>query len=248
MEQYSALARVYDRLMTDAPYSEYVQLLDRTANEMSPKANLILDYGCGTGTLSMALAQKGYSVIGSDESEDMLAVAYEKCSLLENRPIFLHQNMLELDLYGTVDMVFSAIDSINYLLDRKDLVSAFKKVHLFLNPGGVFLFDINSREKLLNMSGNAYLKETEDVYCVFCGLYDHEKNICQVDYDLFLRDKDNSWKLFRETHFERAYTLDEIKESLQEAGFAVETVFTSMSDGLFEPGADRVFFKALKKC
>ena len=139
--------------------------------------SLVLDLACGTGSLSCELARRGYGVVGVDLSEEMLMEAAEKAAALpqDQRPTFLCQSMDELDLYGTVDACVCCLDSVNYITDAATLKEAFRRVHTLLMPGGRFIFDINTPEKLKAMDGQTYLDETEDVYCVWRADYDAPK-------------------------------------------------------------------------
>ena len=144
----------------------------------------VLDLACGTGSLTCRLAERGYEMIGVDQSEEMLAVAAEKGRAVQGeKPIFLHQSMQELDLYGTIDACVCCLDSVNYVTRPADLRRAFQRVHLFLMPGGVFLFDVNTPEKLRNLDGQMFMDETDDTYCVWRAEYSARRRICTYGMD-----------------------------------------------------------------
>ncbi|MEG1879651.1 MAG: class I SAM-dependent methyltransferase, partial [Pseudoflavonifractor sp.] len=170
MESYEFLAGCYDELTADVDYGRWADYIERHFARSKLPIHTVLDLACGTGSLTKLLAERGYEMLGADRSEDMLAQAAEKCRDLSGEPpVFLHQSMEKLDLYGTIDACVCCLDSVNYVTKPKLLQKAFARVHLFLMPGGLFLFDVNTPEKLRSMDGQVFLDETEDTYCVWRG-------------------------------------------------------------------------------
>ena len=168
MSSYDFLASCYDRLTYDINYAAWAGYIEKHFAKYTLPGRTILDLACGTGSLTRELALRGYEMIGVDQSPEMLAEAAEKNrGISPIEPIFLCQPMEKLDLYGTIDACVCCLDSINYITDPKKLARAFQRVHLFLMPGGLFLFDINSPEKLEGLDGQVFLDETEDAYCVW---------------------------------------------------------------------------------
>ena len=168
MSSYQALALSYDALTTDVGYRRRAEYLDRLLKKSRLPVHTVLDLACGTGTLTCLLAEMGYEMIGVDGSEDMLAQAQTKAMNVKGeRPLFLHQTMPKLDLYGTVEAAMSCLDSINYLTDLRDLKRTLERLHLFIAPGGLLVFDVNSVEKMETLDGQVFLDEQEDVYCVW---------------------------------------------------------------------------------
>lgn len=166
MEAYSALAAHYDALTDDVQYDAWADYAEHIFARLGVSPKLVLDLACGTGSLSLRMAQRGYEMIGVDLSPDMLAAAAEKAYAFEpeRRPIFLCQDMAQLDLYGTIDAALCCLDSVNYVTDENALARAFSRVSLFLNPGGVFLFDVNTEFKLKGLDRQAFVRDTEQVY------------------------------------------------------------------------------------
>ena len=162
----------------------------------------VLDLACGTGSLTWELARRGYEMIGVDRSEEMLAQANEKGAGLDvaERPIFLHQSMDRLDLYGTIDACVCCLDSVNYVTRPAVLEKAFQRVHLFLMPGGVFIFDVNTPEKLRGLDGQVFLDETEDTYCVWRAEYAKRRRICTYAMDIFRQTEGGLWERGEELH------------------------------------------------
>ena len=170
MASYEFLAGCYDELTTDVRYPQWADYLEKHFAKSRLPIHTVLDLACGTGSLTMELARRGYEMIGADRSEEMLAQAQEKMMEEEEpfpiQPIFLHQSMEKLDLYGTIDACVCCLDSVNYVTRPELLARAFRRVHLFLMPGGLFIFDVNTPEKLWGLDGQVFLDETEDAYCV----------------------------------------------------------------------------------
>ena len=245
MSSYDTLAQCYDSLTVDVDYEGWADYIESVFSSLPKKVNTVLELACGTGSLACILSQRGYDVIGVDKSEEMLAEAYNKALKLDkNCPLFLEQAMEELDLYGTVDAAICCLDSINYLTDRDSLMEAFNRVHTFLEPGGLFLFDINSPEKFAAMDGEIYMDETDDVCCIW--RVDVDNWLCTYCMDIF-RLKGKLWERTTEIHEERVYSKDEISEMLIKAGFVNIRIF---GDRTLEPPEDgelRLFFAARKE-
>lgn len=246
MSAYEGLARFYDALTTDVGYERRADYLERLFAESRIPVHTVLDLACGTGTLTCLLARRGYEMIGVDGSEEMLAQAQQKAWEIEGeRPLFLHQTMPELDLYGTVDAAVSVLDSINYLTSVRDLRDTLERLRLFIAPGGLLVFDINSEEKLRGLDGQVFLDETEDVYCVWRAEY--VRRIVTYFMDLFSRRSDGTWQRSLEIHRERAYGVEELRRLLQEAGFTRIHVYGDLRRTAPRPGEQRIVFTAIRK-
>ena len=246
MSAYEALAASYDRLTDDVDYDGVCSYLELLLRERRATPETVLDLACGTGSLSILLAQKGYRVLGADYSEDMLAVAYEKAlALEENRPFFIHQSMQELTLPEPVDCVVCCLDSLNYLTEPEDCRCAIRRVYEALCPGGVFLFDVNTPEKLRAMDGQIFLDEDDDVYCVWRAEFEEEENLCAYGMDLFQR-QGNLWHRSFEEHLEYAYGMEQLESYLKEAGFTEIKRYGDRSLHAPVKGEQRVYFAAHK--
>ena len=206
----------------------------------------MLDLACGTGSLTRELALRGYEMIGADQSPEMLAEAAEKNrGAAPIEPIFLCQSMEKLDLYGTIDACVCCLDSVNYVTDPKKLARAFQRVHLFLMPGGLFLFDVNTPEKLAGLDGQVFLDETEDAYCVWRAEF--SRRICTYFMDIFRLDPSTGqWDRGEELHRERAYTVEELTTLLEGAGFVDVQTWGERKLRPPRPGEQRIFFTARK--
>lgn len=248
MSSYDFLAGCYDELTYDVHYSAWADYMEKHFQRRGLPGNTILDLACGTGSLTRELADRGYEMIGVDLSPEMLAEAAEKNRDVEGiQPIFLCQPMEKLDLYGTIDACVCCLDSVNYVTDPKKLRKAFERVHLFLMPGGLFLFDINTVEKLEGLDGQVFLDETEDTYCVWRAEYSKRSKICSYFMDIFRLDEETGqWERGEELHEERAYTVEELTQFLEQAGFRDIKVYGNLKMRSPIPGEDRVFFVARK--
>lgn len=219
MSCYGDLAASYDSLTADVEYRKRAEFLQKLLGKSRIPVHTILDLACGTGTMTCLLAEAGYEMIGVDRSEDMLAEAAGK-QISEGKisPIYLQQSMEELDLYGTVEAAVCCLDSLNYLTDARALRRTLQRLHLFVAPGGVFLFDINSPCKLRGLDGQVFLDEGEDVYCVWRTEFEKRSRICIYGMDIFRREGD-LWRRSQEEHYEKAWEVEELKGFLEEAGF-----------------------------
>lgn len=247
MNSYEALARRYDMLTADVDHQAWADYIEKQFARAKLPVHTVLDLACGTGTMTCLLAERGYEMIGVDLSEEMLAVAVEKGR--ETRgipPIFLHQSMDRLDLFGTIDACICCLDSVNYVTRPAALRRAFARVHLFLMPGGVFLFDINTPEKLQGLDGGMFIDETEDTYCVWRAEYSGRRRICTYGMDLFFKEG-ALWRREEEVHEEYAYEPEELETYLREAGFRDIRRYGNLKLRAPKSGEERIFFWARKE-
>ena len=243
MEAYTSLAQYYDSLTQDVPYCAFADYYEKLFKLYGLEVNSILDLACGTGTLTSILSRRGYDMIGADGSADMLAEAMSKSYELERRPLYLCQTMEELDLYGTVDAVVCSLDGINYV-EPEALPRVFHRVHLFTEPDGVFIFDINSPSKLNALDGQMFVDETDDVFCVWrASLEDKE---CLYAMDIFSK-QGRLWSRTTEEHVEYVYTPQELKELLEEEGFIDVRIYGELSTEPPKEEEQRIFITARKR-
>lgn len=191
MEQsYTAVAALYDRLNGPEIYGRFAARICRLLRQKGIEDGLVLELACGTGTLARALSLEGYEMICCDSSVEMLSVAREKCQDLPVPPVFICQDMRELDLYGTVRAAVCCLDSLNYLTDLDSLRDAIAGVSLFLEPGGIFVFDVKSKAMFRQMAGQCSVYEDDDCYCAWQYGYDGRSGLAEHLVDLFLRQED----------------------------------------------------------
>ena len=233
MPSYQAFAAFYDELMEEARYSERCGYLLKLLERHGHPAGLTLDLACGTGSLTIELAKRGVDVYGADGSVDMLSEAMQKSMEEGLQILFLNQRMEELDLYGTIDTCFCTLDSLNHITDIEALRRAIDRVGLFMNPDGLFVFDVNTVYKHREVLGNnAFILENDRVFCAWQNTLT-DNNTVAIDLDFF--EEDNGvYNRYSESFCERAYTDGELSMLLEEAGFAVEAVYGDMT---FEPPA-----------
>lgn len=228
---YEALATSYDGLMGDASYRKRAKYLNRLLKKCAIPVHTVLDLACGTGTISCLLAEAGYEVTATDGSEEMLTQAMQKAGEMEHPPLFLLQSMPRLRLLKPVDAAVSTLDSLNYLTRSKELQETFKRVYKWLKPGGSFFFDVNSPYKLRRMDGQMYMDETEDSFCVWRTFFSEKQQTCTYQVDLFrLREDGEAWDRDFEEHRERAWSEEELRLFLTEAGFQNIVITGDMTD------------------
>ena len=246
MSAYEALAFSYDSLTRDIPYEHMLSYMEALLHRHGQHPKTVLDLACGTGSMSVLLAQKGYRVLAADLSEDMLSMAWEKAAELEeNRPYFICQPMEELALPYEVDWIVCCLDSLNYVTQPEKCRMALQCCYDALAPGGTLIFDINSEEKLKGLDGQVFLDENEDTYCVWRAEFDREENICYYGMDIFQRDEDR-WQRSFEEHAEYAYSVAELTEYLKQAGFSAVEVYGDRSFDAPQAGEQRIYFYAQK--
>ena len=245
MEAYKNLAVSYDRLTNDVDYAAVVTFYEQILHSEGVRPRTAVDLACGTGSVSALLAKRGLSVIGVDMSGDMLSIADEKARDLKSPPMFVCQKLQQLQLPRGVDLAVCALDSLDYITDPDDCAEAIRRVYKVLNPGGVFIFDANTPEKLRAMDGQVWLDEDEDVYCVWRGEFDDATNICSYGMDLFQRNG-NVWQRSFEEHREYAYSAAMLTDFLKRAGFTSIQVYGDRRMTPPDASDQRIYLKARK--
>ena len=246
MGMYESFARVYDIFMDEVPYGEWCARLTALLEENGIRDGLVLDLACGTGSMTRLLSQAGYDMIGADSSPEMLEIAREKTSEKEAEKIlYLMQDMRSFELYGTVRAVISVCDSLNYVTEEEDLLQVFRLVNNYLDPGGVFLFDVNTHYKYEVLIGDRTIAETRDE-CSFIwenSWYPEEK-INEYDLTLFVREEEDLYRRFTETHYQKAWPAQQIAELLRKAGFDQIQAFDGYSSAPADRESERILFCA----
>lgn len=244
MEAYTGFAALYDAFMEDTPYDEWKEFLIRKLKENGIEDGLVLDLGCGTGTLTEAMAAEGYDMIGVDMSEDMLQIAMEKREASGADILYLCQDMREFELYGTVRAVVSVCDSVNYITEPEELKEVFRLVNNYLDPKGVFVFDFNTVYKYETLIGDSVIAENrEDCSFIWENFYYPEEQMNEYEVTFFQKEGE-LYRKFTENHFQRGYTLDEIKKLLAEAGLVFHEARDGNDFGPVTPESGRIFVVA----
>lgn len=243
MSAYGALAGSYDGLMADGAYRRRAAFLVRRLKKSPIPVETVLDLACGTGTIACLLAERGYEVLAADGSGEMLTQAAAKAEGLDRPPLFFQQAMPRLRLARPVDAVVSTLDSLNYLTAERDLGETFRRVRRALKPGGLFLFDVNTPYKLRRMDGQLYMDETEEAVCVWRTFFSEKKRVCTYQVDLFRLRPDGAWERSFEEHRERAWSEEELRTALYEAGFSSVRLTGDLTDKPPKPEEDRWQFQ-----
>lgn len=246
MDAYTGFAEVYDQFMMDVPYEQWRDIIINELKKASVEDGLLLDLGCGTGTLTGMLAQAGYDMIGVDGSEEMLMEAREKT---DNPDIlYLCQDMRAFELYGTVRAVVSTCDTMNYLLTPEDFIQTVRLVNNYLDPGGLFIFDLNTLYKFREVMGNTTIAESgEDASFIWDNYFDEETGRNEYDLTLFIGREDGLFERQVEVHEEQGYTLEEVKGFLAAGGMEFVRVFDADTGEEPTDTSEKVFFIAREK-
>lgn len=244
---YAVFAQYYDRLMNKVNYQERAGYLCSVLEKHGHEAGLVLDLACGTGSLTVELAQRGMDIYGIDASMEMLSEAQQKAAEKGLSILFLCQKMQNLDLYGTVDTVFCSLDSINHLSLEKDWRRTFEKISLFMNPGGCFIFDCNTVYKHREiLADNTFVYDTGDVFCVWQNALEKKTDRVSISLDFFTRRQDGLYNRSTEHFYERAFPVETIKAFLQDAGLVPEKIYEDMTFNEPEEDTQRLLFVARK--
>ncbi len=242
---YEVFADYYDKLTGNVEYKKRAEYLLSVLKEHNHSPGLTLDLACGTGSLTLELKKLEVDVYGIDGSADMLSVALQKAAEEGEQILYLCQRMQSIDLYGTIDTCFCTLDSINHMVNKNDVQKTFNRVSLFMNEGGLFVFDVNTVYKHKEvLRDNVFVFDTDEVYCVWQNT-PGEDNIVEISLDFFIPEGQAYYRM-NETFKERAYTTEELTDMLNAAGFAVEAVYGDMTLESPEDTEQRLVFVARK--
>lgn len=258
MEAYQDFASVYDEFMDETPYEEWSERIDKLIKKhgvskperdagdlLASEKNLVVDLGCGTGTLTELLYEKGYDMIGVDISEAMLNIAMEKREKSGAQILYLLQDMCELELYSTVGTVVSVCDSINYLLEEGELLETFSLVNNYLYPGGIFIFDFNTDYKYREVIGDTTIAENrENCSFIWENYYEEETSLNQYDITIFVQEEGELFRRFTETHLQRGYTPEQIKTLIEQAGMSIVEMLDADTNGCVNEQSERILVVA----
>ena len=243
---YDCIADVYDLLMKDVDYITYAEYMDNILNRYSAKkTGIILDVGCGTGSLTCALRDMGYSMIGAEPSQNMLNRALKK----GNANIqYINQGMEHLDLFGTVHAAVSFLDCINHITDMKRLQKGFDKVSLFLEQEGLFIFDLNTVYKFEKIyADNVYFDLSDDVSYTWVNRYSEKTGLCKMEITYFIKNNRGDYKRYDTFNMERAYTDQQILDVAKKSGFELLDMLDDLSFEKPKKNSQRKFMVFMKK-
>ncbi len=253
MAFYESFAGVYDLFMDGVPYDAWMNNISGILLKEGIKSGIGLDLGCGTGQMTRRLSAAGYDMIGADASVAMLSIARENSG---DGILYLCQDMRSFELYGTVAFAVSLCDSLNYLEDTEELTKVFSLVNNYLDPGGVFLFDMNTPHKYRDILADNTFAETRDESAfIWENDYEEETRINRYELTLFMKEKEDLFRRYEEVHLQKAFTMEEVKSSLKNAGLVLEKVYDLTAQdhdgaagmGEYREDAERVLFFAREK-
>ena len=271
MDAYSGFASVYDLFMDDVPYGEWCEYVAALLSKYKITNGIVLDLGCGTGKFTELMACKGFDMIGVDAAEEMLAIARERQADSGQDILYLLQDMREFELYGTVAAVVSICDSMNYITGEEDLLQVFKLVNNYLDPGGLFIFDLNTEYKYREvLADNVFAENRDEGSFIWENFYDEQDRINEYDLTLFIKDgihqcteqtgteyslgeleqddfrqgSHNSYHKYEETHYQRAYSLDEITNLLREAHLEFVAAYDAFTRNPVREDSERIYIIA----
>lgn len=246
MNTYNEFAEIYDELMDDFDYKKWFDYIEEIFKSYDKKPKNILEMACGTGSISYFFGNKRYKLTSFDISEEMLSKAYKKLNRFKNIKL-LRQDMINFKINEKFDSIISLCDSVNYILKEEDLKKTFKNVYEHLDRQGIFIFDINSYFKLKNIIGNnIFIEDREDIYYIWQNEYEEETSISNFYLTFFHRDGEGCFRRFDEVHRERAYQVDEIKQTLYDVGFSRVDIYEGFTFDDINVETERINFIAIK--
>jgi len=276
MKEYTGFAEVYDMFMDNVPYDKWAKYLQKLLKENGAEKGIVCELGCGTGKMTRRLRDMGYDMIGIDISSEMLQIAMEQETALKKTGtqnadickaeskhaksdkknnyeiLYLNQDMREFELYGTVAAIVSICDSMNYITEKEDLLTTFKLVRNYLDPGGVFIFDMNTPYYYKKKLGEQTICENRDEGSfIWENYYDPDTKINEFDMTIYIRRNTNDaahelYERFEETHFQRAYSISEVKALLKKAGLKDIKVYKAFTKDIPDSVTERVYFVSCK--
>lgn len=248
MEAYTSFAQVYDLFQDNVPYEEWAAYLKELLKEYGAEDGLVLDLGCGTGSMTQLLAEAGYDMIGADNSEEMLEIAMEKRAAAGLDILYLLQDMREFELYGTVRAVVSICDSMNYLPCEEDFLQTLKLVNNYLDPEGVFIFDLNTPYKYRELIRDATIAENrEDASFIWENTWYEKEQVNEYDLTIFARTNGEYYQKFFETHYQKAYELETVKELIQKSGMEFVAAYDAFTREPVRADSERIYIIAREK-
>lgn len=249
MEAYSSFAAVYDIFMDNIPYEEWAEYLISLLKEYQVEDGLVLDMGCGTGSMTELLAEAGYDMIGIDNSQEMLEIAMEKRDESGHDILYLLQDMREFELYGTVKAVVSICDSVNYITEEEELEEVFRLVNNYLDPKGIFIFDFNTVYKYKEILGDQTIAEDrEDCSFIWDNYYYEEEQINEYELSLFIREGESDlYRKYQETHFQKAYDLKTIQRLIKKSGLEYITAYDAFTKEAPTKKSERIYVIARER-
>lgn len=270
MQQYTSFASVYDMFMDNVPYNEWADYVQKLLIKFKIDKGLVLELGCGTGSMTRQMVARGYDMIGIDNSEEMLQIAREKSPEDTDGILYLCQDMREFELYGTVSAVISVCDSMNYILSKEDLLKVFRLANNYLDPSGLFIFDLDTEYAYREILGDNTIAENRDEGSfIWENTYYEDEMVNEINLALFIPDgvktcntdrcvegesldneKETNSGLYRkqeETHYRKAYNLETVQQLIEEAGMEWVVAYDALTEKKPKKNSERVYIIAREK-
>ena len=246
---YDLIAPIYDKINGELDYDAWADFIEENIRRYNPdmKTELVLDLGCGTGRMTLELGRRGYDMTGVDLSPEMLDLAREAAEEagLSDKMLWLLQDITDFELYGTVELAVSCLDTLNHLTDAADLRRCLSLVHNYLVPDGLFVFDINGKGKFENIyADNSYVMEEDGSVCVWQNSYNPKTRLCDFFITLFEEDEDGRYSRYDELQTERMYTIRTMKKMLTECGFEFIGAYSDFDFGEATDASERIYITA----
>lgn len=237
---YTHFSDIYDILTDDVEYEKRCEYIEKLFKKhMSYEPNLVADLGCGTGTVCSIMSEKGYDMIGIDSSDSMLYKASQKKGA--EKILYLLQDMASFELYGTVDAFLCMLDSLNYITEPEDVEEVFSLVANYLNPGGVFIFDVNTLYKYENiLSDNTFVFEERNVFYTWENSFDGE--YCDYRLNFFVKGENGTYDRLCEEHSQKYHDAEFLGAAIERAGLVLEAVYGEMTESSPQEDEQRVFY------
>ncbi len=246
MNNYSRFAQYYDLLTGNIDYQARAEYFDNVVTRFNGCKGILLDLGCGTGSLTECFAKMGYDCLGVDVSQEMLAVALDKKFESELPIQYLHQDMTKLDLFGGVDVVVCALDALNHLNGIDAVDKTFERVSMFTKNNGLFIFDVNTIYKHKHiLADNTFIYDMDEVYCVWQNTYKKKNNEVLIELDFFEK-QGNAYYRYEESFSELAYDIADIDRLLLKHGFIIEAHYGYDSFDVPDKKSEKIIFVARK--
>ena len=246
MDAYTSFAQVYDLFMDNIPYDDWCNYLVELLKKYGVNDGLILELGCGTGSVTRRMASNGYNMIGIDNSEDMLAIARDNTDNNSDNILYLLQDMTEFELYGTVNAIISICDCMNYITSEDDLLKVFQLANNYLEKDGIFIFDMNTEYKYKEILGDNIIAENRDEGSfIWENTYYEDEKINEYNLTLYIMDnEDYKYNRFEETHYQKTYSVENVIRLIEEAGMEFIKVYDAFTFEEPNETSERVYFVA----
>ncbi len=248
MSAYTGFAELYDLFMDNIEYDSWSKYIIELLKEYNVNDGIVLDMGCGTGNITEQLYDAGYDMIGIDNSFEMLAVAMDKREKSGRDGIlYLCQDMREFELYGTVGAIVSVCDSMNYILEYEELVTVFKLANNYLDPGGIFIFDLKTDAYYKKLGENTIAENREEGSFIWENCYYEDERINEYLLTIFAKRDDDMYEKMEEFHQQKAYGIDEIMQAITDAGMEFVCAYNAFTKDNINDENDRIYVIAKEK-